>query len=63
MSGRGGGLILAAALVGFKTKLVPAFKTFQAASQLGDMRELLTKFDRVKVVKKFGLALTVCYFL
>lgn len=47
----GGGLLLAAALVGFKTKLVHAFKTFQAASQLlGDRKALLTKFDRVKVV-------------
>lgn len=47
----GGGLLLAGALVGFKTKLVPVFKTFQAASQLlGDRKERLTKFDRVKVV-------------
>lgn len=46
-----GGLILAAAVVGFKTKLVLALKTFQAASELlGDMKALLTKFDRVKVV-------------
>lgn len=60
---RGGGLILAAALVRFKRKLVLALKTSQAASQLlRDRKELLTKFDQVKWFKKFGLALTVCYF-